>query len=815
MKINQLHINTALPYCFAFFLLICAGMSASAQTNISGIVLDNSEKPFEHASVLLLNAKDSLLVKGTLTEKNGAFNFENIAAGTYLVSASFSGFGTKYTAVFTLNSGNEKFETPAIKLEPEQSLAAVTVTARKPLYEMKIDRLVINVAAAITYTGISALDVLERSPGVSVNRATNALSINGKNGLIVMINGKRNYMDIGAVIQMLSGMPSGSIERIEIITTPPASFDAEGSAGIINIVLKSNEQYGTNGSYTLTGGYNKGEQTSGSININHRKEKINFFGNYSFSRIRMQQVWKSYHAVAGGYDTLENYSEDNRHALQSQHDAQAGIDYHINKKTIIGALLSANYRNWTMESLNDAFVYGNHQPDTVVDIINNELHTTLYYGANLNFQHDFKTDEKLTINADYLYYKDKNPNTYLNNYYDGDSNFLFKENVESDKLTPLHFWIAAVDYSNKLSKKVDMEAGLKGTKSGLEDGVQVASLTRNDWVTDTTLSGSHRLKESIGAAYTSFTIKFSEKTSMKLGLRYEYSNTTIESLTQKTRVEHTYGEWFPSFFFMHSIKENSSINFSYSRRIYRPGYTDLAPWIIFQDPKTFQTGNPNLQPSFTNNVNLSYTLRNKIITVSYSYITPTIIQQPRVDKTTNRMVTASDNANHFQNVSVNLSLPFTITKWWNMQNNITGTWQQFNGSYDAPERRENTNLFLNASQNFMLPKNFTISISGYYSSGFMWGNYIFKSSGSIDAAMQKKFSKKKSSLSLNVTNIIPYFSVNRLSADFPSQHLIMRNQNIYSYTGISLSFTHNFGSDKVLQKRDRTTSAEDEKGRAY
>ena len=179
------------------------------------------------------------------------------------------------------------------------------------------------------------------------------------------------------------------------------------------------------------------------------------------------------------------------------------------------------------------------------------------------------------------------------------------------------------------------------------------------------------------------------------------------------------------------------------------------------------------------------------------------------------MVTASANANSSQYLSLNLALPFTLTKWWNIQNNITGTWQQFNGSYEEPVRTENTSLFLNASQNFMLPKDFTISISGYYSSGFMWGNYIFKSSGSIDAAIQKKFSKQRSSLTLNVTNIIPSFSINRLSAEFPAQNLTMRNENIYSHTGISLSFTHNFGSDKVLQKRDRTTGAEDEKGRAY
>src|SRR6185312_7048540 len=162
---------------------------------------------------------------------------------------------------------------------------------------------------------------------------SNMLSVNGKNGVIIMINGKRNYMDLASVVQMLAGMPSGNIERIEIITTPPANFDAEGDAGIINIVLKSNDNFGTNGSYSITAGYSKGEQNSVSANINHRKGKVNLFGNYSFSRIRLQQVWNNYHAIANNGKLLENFSDDKRHALAAQHNGQAGIDYEINKKT--------------------------------------------------------------------------------------------------------------------------------------------------------------------------------------------------------------------------------------------------------------------------------------------------------------------------------------------------------------------------------------------------------------------------------------------------------------------------------------------------
>jgi outer membrane receptor protein involved in Fe transport len=796
-------------------LCVVTSISMYSQSRVYGKIADTTGKPIINANVLLVNSKDSVLVRGTLTTQGGTYSFENINAGKYLVTATHSGINPVYSHAFEIGDGPGNIDMGTIQLEKTDIvLSTITVTVKKPLYEQKIDRLVINVAAAITYAGISALDVLERSPGVLVNRVNNSLSVNGKDGVIIMINGKRNYMDIAGIIQMLASLPSGSVEKIEIITTPPANFDAEGNAGIINIVLKSNDQYGTNGSYTLTAGYSKGEQTSASVNINHRKGKINLFGNYSFSRNRLQQLWTNYHAVTNAGVFMENYSDDHRHGLQSQHNVQAGMDYEINKRTIIGALLSGNYRRWTMTSFNDASVITNSKPDTLVSIVNDELHTTSYLGANLNFQHTFKPDEKIVLNADYLYYEDKNPNSYFNTYNDGAGNFLYNENVQSNKSTPLKFLILAADYSKRLSKKMDMEAGLKGTESWMSNDINVSQLLQNNWITDTVLSGNHTQKENINAAYTSFTVKFSEKISMKLGLRYEYTHTVIGTITQKDIIERNYGNLFPSIFFQYAINENSSINFSYSRRIYRPSFNDLAPWVIFLDPKTFQTGNPNLRPSITDAVNASYTLKNKIVSLSYSYISPSITQQPIINETNNSLVTASQNSKNYQWLALNLALPFTITKWWNMQNNITVAWQKVNTFYVAPVQTENRGYFFNAAQNFLLPKDISISISGYYSSKYVWGLYTFEPYGGVDAGIQKKIGKKRSTLTFNVSNILNS-GKSVLLADIPEQNLLMRNKNTYGYTGFSLSFTHNFGNDKVRGKRDRTTGAEDEKERGY
>jgi len=795
-------------FCNALFI------SAFTQSRIYGTIIDSTGKPIINANVLLLNFKDSVLVKGILTSEGGLFSFENIKLGEYLITATHTGVRPIYTKPFQVSDKQENINMGTIRVEESSIVMAnVTVTAKKPLYEQKIDRLVINVAASITSTGSTALDVLERSPGIIINRLNNSLSINGKGGVIVMINGKRNYMDISALIQMLANMPSNNIERIEIITTPPANFDAEGDAGIINIVLKSNNQFGTNGSYSLTTGYSKGEQNLFSLNINHRKGKINLFGNYSFSRTRLKQIRTNYHAITNAGKFMEDYTESNRHALTWQHDGQAGIDYEVGKKTIIGALVTVSYRHWTMEADNFSSVSVDHNLDTTVRIVNHELHVTPNYGFNLNMQHTYKPDEKLTVNLDYLNYNDNNPNTYSNSYYDHNNNFLSNEQVESSKKTPLKFWIAAIDYSKKINKKINMEAGVKGTISKLSNDVNVATLLQNNRITDTSLSGHHDLHESIYASYSSFNIAITEKTSVKLGLRYEYTNSNLGSLTKKNIVNRHYGELFPNFFFLHTINDNCSYNFSYSRRIWRPGFYALAPFVIFYDPKTFQTGNPALQPALTDAINASYTFKNKILSLSYSYTAHPTSFQPKIDEAKNRLISYLINAKSSKFFYVNLSLPFKLTKWWNMQNNFSLNWVQSNTFYKASIRSESKGYYLRSTQTFALPKNFSVELSGYYSSKSSWGIYHYNGSGSLDAGIQKKFTRKKSLLSFNIRNILNTEEF-KTYVNIPEQNLIQRTKQIFSYTYYGLTFSCSFGNDKVKGKRERSTGAEEEKGRA-
>lgn len=306
------------------FLFAC--LSLFSQVQISGVIHSTDGRTLPFVNVLLLSAADSALLKGEISEDDGSFVFTDIPANDYRLLLSMVGYAELYSEVLTLSTNQHLSLEPFTLLENVAQLDAVTVTARKPLYEQKIDRLVINVENSITSAGATALDVLERSPGVVVNRQNNSIALTGKNGVMVMINGKMNRMPLEAVVQMLAGMPSGNIEKIELITTPPANFDAEGNAGFINIVLKQSNDAGLNGSYSFSGGIGRGSTASAGINFNYRKNKLNLYGDYSFGRETQEQPFLLDSEILLNGNTLQTDTRSDRDPVQRNHNARLGLD---------------------------------------------------------------------------------------------------------------------------------------------------------------------------------------------------------------------------------------------------------------------------------------------------------------------------------------------------------------------------------------------------------------------------------------------------------------------------------------------------------
>ena len=274
--------NTLTKAAFFNFLLFCFLQNTSGQ--ISGKLITGDGQSIPFANVLLFNSKDTSLVKATLTKEDGAYVVENILQGRYTLQISSTGYQTWNSSVFELTAlqKSKDFGTQ-VMMENTKTMGEIVVRAEKPLYQQKPEGTIVNVESSILTKGSSALEVLERSPGVVINHRDNSIELNGKSGVMVMLNGKLMRMSMEQVITLLSGMSADDISTIELLTTPPASYDAEGSAGFINIVLKKNKKQGTNGSTSLTGGYGYGEKGTGSINFSHNTKNINLYGSYAYS----------------------------------------------------------------------------------------------------------------------------------------------------------------------------------------------------------------------------------------------------------------------------------------------------------------------------------------------------------------------------------------------------------------------------------------------------------------------------------------------------------------------------------------------------
>jgi hypothetical protein len=797
-------------------LLLFSATFCQAQNTIRGSVFDHKNNPLSDASILLLQAKDSALVKGAVTSKSGSFVFEKVATGNYLVQVSYSGFKNVYRPVSPAN-GNENLQLPAITVsEKETVMQAVTVSAKKPLFEQQIDRMVINVASSITNAGSTALDILMRSPGIVVNQQNNTISMSGKEGVSVMLNGKLSRMPIEALVQMLAGMSSANIEKIELITTPPSNFDAEGNAGFINIVLKKNMNDGTNGSLSATAGYGLkgGPVTGGSLNLNHRVNRWNIFGDYSFFRFEPSVDARLYRKVMNGSNYTENSMHSLREDFRRNHNGRIGIDYEAGRKTIVGLLLSGFSNMYGMEAVNRTLLYANSVLDTVMQIDNPERHPLENYSINLNWQQQIRAEERLTVNVDRMYYKDVNTLDYFNQFFRGDGSFIYSDKTRSFKETPIRFWVVTADYYKRLGKIADLEGGVKTTFSSFINDVRVERGVQNNWVTDPAFTSKHHLDEKILAAYTSMNLHLGEKTSAKAGLRYEYTTSNLGSETVKNIVDRKYGNLFPTFFLAHRFSEKSIMNVSYNRRITRPTFNNMAPFVYFVDPNTFFSGNAALQPATSNSVKGDYILKRAVFSLSYTAEQNTITNfTPQVDPASNKQTLVAENQKGRKLLSASITLPITVTTWWTMQNNVIGNKIDLQAQYKGePLSVKVMNMNISSTQSFTLPKDFSTELSVFYLSGGMFGIYRVKPFASLNFGLQKKLSGNGGALSLNITDVSgpPRY---RGSIDAPEHNLVTNTNLRFAVTTFKLTYTRRFGNNNVKEGRKRVTGSEEEKQR--
>lgn len=792
-------------------ITICMLQQSVAQVKISGTVLGEDELPVTFANVLLLNPVDSTLVGGTIAGEDGTFNLTE-GPGDYLLKLSMVGYHPEY---FNLSLGHSTNGLPLGNIylkEDATQLEDVVVMAHRPLYEKEPGKTIVNVQNSITSAGSTALEVLEKSPGVIVNRQNGSIGMNGKNNVLVMINGKVNRLPMEAVMQMLEGISSASIDKIELITSPNARHDAEGDAGIVHIVMGESPDLGTSGNFAANAGYGGGESLGGSLNLNRRGRGLNAFLNYSIQHDRKKHAWYTEHFISKAGFIQSNINDSDRSPRTMVHNLRAGLAYDIDSRTTASVLLTGYRRKWNLdaETTNLHVIEEDSIRRTQMSV--GEVNLWQSASASVGLSHMLDSQQEISVSFDYLYYDNNNPSSYDNRTFVNDSQVPLRELVTVEKVTPIHFRIANLDYTNILSERLTMEAGAKVTLSQFTNHVSVDRKVDGVVETDAELMNSSTLDERILAAYTVWRWKPDRQWSVEGGVRYEHTSSYLTTPSDGVLIDRSFGNFFPSLFVARSLGESRKIQLAYGRRIMRPTFNDMAPFVFYIGPGTFVSGNLSLRPAITDAVDLSYQFNQWWVSLKYSYAKDEIaLLQPEFNPETNEQIFRSQNIRFMQTYGASATFPVRILPWWEMQNDISYYHQIYESQYGSDLLARSLNrVVVSTNNSFILPANFSLELSGSYQSALAWGLSVFEPSLQIHFGVKKKL-KSEGVITLTFNDMLNG-SIWRIKTNLPESNTRSYTRYDWGTRSLNLTYTHTFGNKK-LKSVDVKSGSEAERER--
>ncbi|MVN75743.1 outer membrane beta-barrel protein [Hymenobacter sp. HMF4947] len=786
---------------------------AQVRAAVRGTVGSGSSPALELATVTLHRATDSVAVKTEFSDKQGAFRLEAVAGRRYRVSVAQVGFGRYWSPAFELPGG--VLTLPAIILVPSQaaSLKDVTVTARRPLFEHRPDRTIMNVADSPLAAGATTLDVLGRAPGVTVDGDN--LGLRGRQGLLLILDGKRVPLTGAELADYLRALPAEQLQSIELITNPPASYDAQGGAGVIAINLKKDQRLGTNGSANASYGRGEYGKFTGGLTLNHRRKNLNAYGNYTytdrryFTRIDDERQFVATPSLPAASSVLTN----NQVSQLRSHAAKLGLDLNLTKRTLLGVSVTGLASQTQATTTNQTQLYGaNGAPaDRYASEVAQDINRPSG-SANLNLRHPFADSANaatLTADADYARYRTTRLLD-LTTYFDAPAQAPTL--LTGDQRSTLSIGTARADYSRPLRHRARLEAGAKVTRITSDNEVVFANTANGPRTIDLAISNQFRYEENVNAAYVNLHGS-AFKTTLQAGLRAEQSNTLAAPSDAASRTQH-YFQLFPSVVAERTLNDRHALALSLTRRIDRPSYVQVNPLRAYLNATSYSAGNPYLMPATSYNFELTHTYRQKFSTaLAYARTDQPIVNVVQPSPDGNHLVVNQDvnlRTQHFYTLT--LTAPVTLTKWWELYatgffyyNRFLG---QLNGT-DLDRGQVACNLTLNSS--FTLPKGWSAELNGFYESREVYGFEALRARGQVAAGLQKSLWSQKGTFRLNVADIFYTTPINSTYTFANFTERFYRRQDLRVVTA---ALTYRFGNSKVAAARKRAAGAEEELRRA-
>jgi hypothetical protein len=794
-----------------FYLLGISNLAASPKNlaKISGKIADQKGQPVPFANVALISM-DGGLIDGAVSDEEGNFLIESTKTAKVKLVVSSIGYKTYTSSEFELAPGLEK-NFGDVSIEDEMTgLDEVTVKASRPEIIIEPDKTIVNVEGTVMAEGANALDVIGRSPGIFVDSDGN-INLNGRSGATVMINDRPTYMSAVDLANFLRSMPADNIKSIEVINNPSARFDAEGAAGVINIQLKKNNIDGVFGNIQLGGQYNGLWAPTVGATLNVKKSKLSANGTLNFNEFANYndlEINRNFTTVQG----LSNFFQDSRITSRYKTPSFNGsANYEINKNQNLGLNIQASSTDDVTTNQSETVVSnpGAIEKNFIGSVNDSDgkrqrLFTNLHYDAKLD-----TLGTKISADVDFTIMDSESEAILSNNYWTGaDPNLGNRDKVRT--LNDMYYTIltSKVDLTKPLKGGKILEAGLKGSWVESDNDLDLSrAIEEGPYINDPN-SNRFIYKENVLAAYFSLKGNFNPKLSYQAGLRGEYSDILGNSVTLNQVNKQEYFNLFPSVFLQHKVSDSYQIVYNANRRITRPNYRLLNPFIYYIDPLTSEQGNPNLRPQYSTNFEMNHVVKGAYqFTLGYSVTEDAFMQVFEQNQEERTTTTFTDNFDKTKNANFRAIIPVEIQKWWNTSNMVQANYNQFKSQLGQDFLDvEQISYMIRTQQNFTLPKGFKMEVVGMYLSPQIWGQGMIKGFAWVDAGLTKSIMKDKMSLSVNGTDLFRS-QVIRAKVDFADIDTSFRQYR--SNQGVRVTLRYNFAKGESFRVKSSSGSTEE------
>jgi hypothetical protein len=803
-------ISTQIFTMLFLFFLGMSNLAAKEVAQITGQVKDQKGEVLPFVNVALVEAGKGTLLTGSVTDEEGIFLIESSRSGKVQLVISSIGFETFKSDEFEIRPGFTKdFGTLSVQ-EQVGNLKEVTVRATRPEIIVEADKTTINIEGTVMAEGNTALDVIARSPGVYLDENDN-INLNGRPGVTVMINDRQTYMSANDLANFLRSMPAENIKSIEIINNPTSRFDAEGTAGVINIRLKKNNIDGMFGNVQLGGLYNGLFGPNAGLSLNVKKGKWTNTANLNYSEFNFHNdlnINRNFQLQEG----VSNFDQGSRITMKNKNlFFTGGSDYEINANHSVGVNVQASQSNgenigrslteinnpgtddlFFIRSLNDA------------DSKNERIFGNFHYVGILD-----SLGTKITTDVDYTKMRSNSTSLLTNNNWVNELEHLSnRDYILTLNEMDYSIFTAKADFTKPFGKGRVLETGLKGSWVKSDNVLDLSKAVEEEPFTPDPSSNHFIYEENVLAAYASYKSKFSEKVSFQAGLRTEYSDITGTSVTLDRVDKQNYIDLFPSFFVQQQVTKDYQIIYNANRRIARPNYRLLNPFVYYIDPLTTEQGNPNLRPQYAHNLEMNHVIKGAYqFTLGYSLTNDVFQQIFTQDEETRTTTTYTANLDKSQNWNFRTMIPVEIRPWWNTSNMIqvnNSRWKSMIG--DALLDVSQTSLTLRSQHTINLPAGFRAELIGMYIGPSQYGQATIKGFAWLDAGLTKSVMKDKMTLTLNGTDL---FRSQFIRANVQFDNIDTKFEQYRNTQGVRFTLRYKFAQGESFRVSNRSGSTEE------